>query len=74
MFDFLKPAKHTALTRSDWAAIDHAATSFAAALKERLEGLDAEIEKLQKEVGALRAEVRREPRLSLRQKINQKEK
>lgn len=72
MFGFFKPATHTALTRSDWAAIDAAATIFTKTLKERFEGLDKEIEDLRAEVADLRAQLQREPRLSLRQKLNQK--
>jgi hypothetical protein len=68
MFDFIKPAKHTTLTRSDWAAIEAAVDTFSTTLKERFQGLDKEIEELRQELAA----VKREPRLSLRQKINQK--
>lgn len=73
MFGFFKPVIHTALTRSDWAAIDAAATVFTKALKERLEGLDKEIEDLRAEVADLRAQLQREPRQPFREKLAQRE-
>ena len=56
------------LSASDMQALDKALTGFMVGLKDRLQGLDTEIEDLRKEIAALKAE----PRTSLAQRLRTK--
>lgn len=66
MFGFLKSG--SSLSAADIRAINHAVTAFTEALRDRLQGLDAEIAELRAEVERLK----REPRQSVAQKLRAK--